>query len=162
VFLRIEGKSDTIFERPVSNGPTNVTTPSRGTHPCDGKNNDANPIPGATCITALDEAACEKAFAWDGTWFDQFSEYFVTSVGDTAQTHSQIWGLLLNYQFTLIGGCHQQTRPNDNVLWAFDAFSKAHFWQPSTDPDFATPDGTTISITHIGSPIICLREGWID
>jgi hypothetical protein len=38
----------------------------------------------------------------------------------------KFWGLLLNYQFTEVGGCQQQVDTNDEVLWAFDAFSKEH------------------------------------
>jgi hypothetical protein len=33
----------------------------------------------------------------------------------------------LNYQFAPVGGCQLQVLPNDEVLWAFDAFNKAYF-----------------------------------
>lgn len=36
-------------------------------------------------------------------------------------------GLLLNYQFTLVGGCQQQVKVGDYVLWAFNAFNKDYF-----------------------------------
>ena len=44
------------------------------------------------------------------------------------------WGLLVNYQFTPVGGCQFELKPDDQVLWAFDAFNKKAFLKvtPST------------------------------
>lgn len=66
VNLRIEGAEKTIFEGPIVTYGHNVTTASGGTHPCDGTNNNANPTPGPTCTSALDNASKLEKFPWDG------------------------------------------------------------------------------------------------
>jgi len=60
VNLRIEGKTGTIFEAPVSTFGHDVTTPAGGTHRCDGTHGGANPRPGPTCTTALDDGSKSK------------------------------------------------------------------------------------------------------
>ena len=73
VNLRIEGPTYTIFEGPVLTSGHNVTTPSGGTHHCDGTNGNANPFPGPTCTSALDDASI-NLFPFDGyvTYFSHF------------------------------------------------------------------------------------------
>jgi hypothetical protein len=66
VNLRIEGSTNTIFEGPIDTLGHNVTTPSGGTHECNGKNNNANPLPGPTCTSALSDAAQIQHFTFDG------------------------------------------------------------------------------------------------
>jgi hypothetical protein len=66
VNLRIEGRDKTIFEGPIVTRGHNVTVPSRGTVHCDGTNFGANPIPGPTCTSALDDASKKYKFPWDG------------------------------------------------------------------------------------------------
>lgn len=125
--LRIEGASTTIYEGPIHSGPRNITTRSGGTHLCDGTNNGVNPSPGNTPTDALDAAAKKHHFTFDGTYYTTFQDFSITAIGPDAQTATQFWGLLVNYQFTPVGGCQDQTKPDDNVLWAFDAFSKVYF-----------------------------------
>ncbi|CAE6403827.1 unnamed protein product [Rhizoctonia solani] len=136
VNVRIEGPSVTIFEGMVKTNGRDVTTASGGTHHCDGTNNGQNPVPGPTCTSALaDVAAFAGVFSWDGTWDSNFDDYFVTRIGGASQTSSQFWGLLLNWQFTPVGGCQQQVAAGDTIIWAFDAFSKTYFLKldgPST------------------------------
>ena len=69
VNLRIEGAEETIFEGTVLTKGHNVTTPSGGLHQCDGTNNDANPSPGPTCTSALDDASKMNSFPFDGYVF---------------------------------------------------------------------------------------------
>ena len=64
--LRIEGATDTIYEGKIGTAPGLVTTPSGGTHECDGTNNNANPNPGSTATTALQSAAGICGFGFDG------------------------------------------------------------------------------------------------
>ncbi|KAF7304112.1 Surface cell-adhesion protein [Mycena indigotica] len=129
VNLRIEGADKTIFEGIVLTKGHNVTTVSGGTHHCDGTNNGENVLPGPTCTSALDDAAKKEGFAWDGTFFPEFDDYFITSIATSPETATQFWGILINFQFTPVGGCQQEiTHPlTDKVLWAFDAFNAAHF-----------------------------------
>jgi hypothetical protein len=156
VSLRIEGQNSTIFEGPIISGPSNITTASGGTHPCTGTNLNSNPHPGATCTSALNEAACENGFTWDGTFFAEFDDFFITRIAKSAQTSTEFWGILLNYQFTPVGGCQQETKPGEEVLWAFDAFNVKFFLQASTDKEF---DTTTIFAAP-GRPVtVYVRDG---
>ena len=127
VELRIEGLTKTIYEGPIFSGPRNITTASGGTHLCDGTNNGANPKPGNTPTAALDAASKLAKFPFDGTYSTSFNDYFITSIGTSTQTANQFWGLLVNYQFTPVGGCQAEVQPGDQVLWAFDAFNKNAF-----------------------------------
>ncbi|KAI4216026.1 MAG: hypothetical protein LQ351_001522 [Letrouitia transgressa] len=146
VNLRIEGLSTTIYEGPIITTPRNITTPSGGTHLCDGANNGANAIPGITPTAALDAASKLLGFPYDGTYSDTFEDYFITSIADSTQTTTQFWGLLLNYQFTSVGGCQQEVQVGDHILWAFDAFSKAHFLKV-TPSALAVRKGSSRTVT---------------
>ncbi|KAF3004416.1 hypothetical protein E8E13_010320 [Curvularia kusanoi] len=149
--FRIEGNDaeGTIFEGCMSSGPRSITTPSGGTHPCDGTNNRANPSPGATLTTQIDEAGREFGFGYDGSYSNDFSDFFITRIGQSTQTSNQFWGLLLDRQFTPAGGCQEQFRPSQEGLWAFDAFNKNDFLKLS--PDFAAvAPGTPVRVTVTG------------
>lgn len=126
VRLRVEGRTGTIFEAPVFTTPHDVTTPSGGTHRCDGTNNGANPAPGPTATGALDDGARFGGFTFDGSHWGEFDDFFITRVAGDEQTATEFWGILLNKEFTPVGGCQQQVRFGDEVLFAFDAFGKSH------------------------------------
>ena len=150
VFIRIEGETDTIFEGIAYHPfPRNITTASGGTHLCDGTNDGDNPTPGPTCTTALDQVSKRPGspFPFDGTYSDQFQDFFITSIGDSTETSTQFWGLLLDYQFTSVGGCGQEVAHDQKVLWAFDAFNKNYFLE-ATGPATAVV-GTPFTINVI-------------
>ena len=92
----------------------------------------------------------------DGTYSDDFSDYFITSIGDTTQTDIEFWGLLVNYQFTPNGGCQFETKTNDNILWAFDAFGAEAFLKltgPSKPVSKGKPYTVTVTNGQNGTPI---------
>jgi len=125
--LRIEGANHTIFEALLEDVPLNVTTASGGTHPCNGLNDGANPTPGPTCTSALAIAADLAHFTFDGTFDPEFDDFFITRIAGSEETSTEFWGLLLNFQFTPVGGCQQEVTNGDDVLWAFNAFNAVHF-----------------------------------
>ena len=61
---------NTIFEGIIITTGHNVTAASGGNHHCDGTNNGEklteNPLPGPTCISALDDASKASSFTFDG------------------------------------------------------------------------------------------------
>lgn len=61
------------------------------------------------------------------TYAPAFDDFFVTSIGDDAQTSTEFWGLLVNWGITLRGGCQQRISVGDEVLWAFDVFNLLDF-----------------------------------
>ncbi len=125
--LRIEGATRTIFEGTIRTEGHEVTTPSGGTHECDGTDGGANPTPGPTPTAALDSAAAKDGFTWDGTWYAAFGDYGIERIAESAQTSTEYWGVLIDYHFTELGGCQQEVKPGEEVLWAFNAFEAAHF-----------------------------------
>lgn len=164
VNVRVEGATRTIFEAPVLTDGHTVTTAAGGTHVCDGTNNGANPTAGPTATGALDDAAAAAAFTWDGTFSTGFEDYFITRIAEDAQTSSQFWGILLNDQFTPVGGCQQRVRFGDQVLFAFDAFSKQHFLK-LTGPRVGTagrPITVTATDAQNGQPISGAAVGPIN
>ncbi len=126
VQLRIEGRNTTIYEGPVTTDGKVVRPEPGEDHTCDGTNNGANPQPGPTPVSALDDGQPLGGYTWAGTWFPSFADYQVERIGPDAITSSEFWGQLVNFKFSQVGGCQEIVKGGDEVLWAFDAFSKAH------------------------------------
>jgi len=84
-------------------------------------------LPGPTATSALDDAARFAHFTWDGSYDTTFDDFFITRIADSPQTTTQFWGILLNFALIPVGGCQQEVKQTDQVLWAFDAFNKSHF-----------------------------------
>jgi hypothetical protein len=124
VQVRIEGRSSTIFTGPVTTDGKVVHPATGGDHLCDGSNASPPVGPGPTPTTALDDAAIKGGFDWDGTWYAGFNDYAVDRVANEPFTSTEYWGVFVNGTATQVGGCQQIIAPGDEVLWAFDAFSK--------------------------------------
>jgi hypothetical protein len=124
--VRVEGANRTIFEGPVTTDGHVVTTESGGAHACDGTNDPDDPAFGPTPTGALDDAAKLAGFTWDGTWSDSFMDFLVTRVAEESATTTQFWGYFVNYASPSKGGCQLLVNSGDEVLFAFDAFSKTH------------------------------------
>jgi hypothetical protein len=123
VDVRIEGKASTIFSGPVTTDGKVVNPTTGGAHLCDGSTK-APPIgPGPTPTSALDDAAIKGGFDWGGTWFG-FGDYQIDRIAGDAATSSAFWGVFVNGALTDFGGCQVIVAAGDEVLWAFDAFSK--------------------------------------
>jgi len=155
VNLRVEGAEKTIFEGPVLTKGHNVTTASGGDHHCDGTNNNENPLPGPTCTSALDDAAKLNHFTFDGTFDTEFDDFFITSIGGDTETATEFWGILLNFQFTPVGGCQQEVKAGDDILFAFNAFNAVHFLKLSgpTTARANHPVILTVTDGSTGSPV---------
>lgn len=104
-----------------------MTTPSGGTHNCDGTNNGANAKPGNTPTDALATASKSAHFPFDGTFESGFDDFLISSIGPDTQTATEFWDLLVNYKFTPTSGCQVETATNDQVLWAFSPLVVLHF-----------------------------------
>jgi hypothetical protein len=124
VNLRVEGKTATIFEGPVTTDGKTLTKDASGPHPCDGTNGGAHPTPGPTMTAALDDGAIAGGFTWAGTWFS-FGDFGIDRVGPDASTSSQFWGYALNYTSAGMGGCQMRVQAGDDVLFGYDYFSKS-------------------------------------
>ena len=126
VNLRVEGASDTTFEGKVRTDGHAIEQDKNGPQPCDGTNGGANPTPGPTVTSALDDAV-----AWDGTFNPSFSDFIVNRIGPDGATSDKFWGTALNGTPTELGGCQVQVKTGDDVLWAYDMFSAKQFLELS-------------------------------
>jgi hypothetical protein len=127
VNLRIEGRTSTLFDGPITTDGHDVTTAQGGTHECDGTNGPTpEPQPGPTATSALDDAARANGFSWDGTYSSDpsFPDYLVSRIaGDTVDPSSEYWSLWAAFDFASEGGCQLRVHAGDDVLWGFSPFS---------------------------------------
>ena len=122
----------TIYDAPVITDGHAIQQDKAGPQPCDGTNNGANPTPGPTVTSALDDA-----IAWDGVWSNSLKDFEITRIGPDANSTTKFWGLALNFHPLQVGGCQQRVKTGDQVLFAYDLFSKKHVLQ-LTGPKTAT------------------------
>jgi len=150
VNLRIEGSNSTVFEAPVTTDGHVVQPATGDKRLCDGTNGGANPEPGPTPTTALDDGARTGGFPWDGRYFDSFNDYLVSQIGPDRSTSSQFFGQYVNSVPSEVGGCQQIVKTGDEVLWAFDAFSKEHVLRLEGPAAGRTNAPLTVKVTDGG------------
>jgi hypothetical protein len=155
VKLRVEGGATTLFEGPVTTDGHAIDK-GDGPHPCDGTNGGANPAPGPTMTSALDDWSRSRGLPWTGTWFS-FGDFGVDSIGpDAAQLpNGPFWGYALNFVPSQIGGCQQRVQQGDEVLFGYDFFSKAHLLRLDGPARAVTgqPFAVTVMDGQSGAPL---------
>lgn len=89
------------------------------------------------------------------TFSPNFDDFFITSIDGETQTATQFWGILLNFQLIPVGGCQQEVKEFDDVLFAFDAFSKAHFLKLAGPHVAYVNEAVELTVTDgsTGSPV---------
>jgi hypothetical protein len=158
VHLRVEGSSATLFEGMVATDAKTLTKDASGPHPCDGTNGGVNPTPGPTMTTALDDGSLAGGFTWAGTWFDGFQDFGIDRIGPDSNGGAPnfvSWGYALNFTPSQIGGCQQQVQNGDDVLFAYDFFSKAHLLKLAAPGSANTGEPVQVAVTdgQNGSPV---------
>jgi uncharacterized membrane protein YgcG len=127
VNLRIEGKSETLFEGPILTEGHDVEASSdTQERPCNATNNDAHATPGATPTASAVEAMRIIGETFDGRWYPGYDDYFITRWGADEQDplEGAYWGVLVNDVLTNVGGCQYELHEDDEVLWVYDAFKE--------------------------------------
>jgi hypothetical protein len=127
VNVRIEGRSETLFEGPVLVESDGVKASSDTTsRSCNGINSldPWNVVPAPTPTAASADALGLIGETFDGQWYPGFNDYFITRWGPDLQSPGEAayWGILVNDTFTNVGGCQYQLDGSDEVLWVYDAF----------------------------------------
>ncbi|CAF2933099.1 unnamed protein product [Rotaria sp. Silwood2] len=164
VKIRIEGSKNTIYESTIFTRGQNVTTKSGGTHRCDGTNLNSSSKAGPTATSALADAAKHGHFFWDADFYSKYDDFYITRIGDDQSTLKQWWGILVNFKYIPVGGCQQRVQLNNEVLFAYDAFSKKYFLKltgplaarRSQTKIFTVTDGSTgvpISGANVGKQL---------
>ena len=124
VNLRVEGRTQTIFDGPVTTDGHDVGTPSGGTHTCDGTSGSSPEPAGPTATSALDDAARQAGFTFDGEYDSGFEDFLFTRIAqDTRDESSEFWSLWIAFDFSDEGGCQKRVNQGDDVLWALTPFS---------------------------------------
>lgn len=126
VQVRVEGKFTTIFDGTVlTEGHPIRAISDTVARICDTTNLGHTDTPQASATAATVDAMTTIGKGFDGNWFDGYEDFFMTQFGDDHDDDgsAEWWGVLLNWQFTPVGGCQQPVEAGDNVLWAYDAFS---------------------------------------
>jgi hypothetical protein len=131
VKLRVEGATKTIFEGTVRTNGEQVTGDESGPQKCDGTNGGANATPGPTATGALAAASEAGSFSWVGSYSTSFEDFVVNQIGPDQATSEQFWGVAVNGADLQVGGCQYQVKTGDEVLWAYDLFSKKNILQLS-------------------------------
>jgi hypothetical protein len=131
VNVRIEGKSETLFEGPIwTEGHDVKASSDTQARPCDGTNNHRHETPGPTPTASAVDAMRIIGATFDAQWYgSSFDDYFLTRFGPDEQsaTAGAYWGVLVNNVFTSVGGCQYELGPDNEVLWVYDAFKERPF-----------------------------------
>jgi hypothetical protein len=131
VNVRIEGRSETLFEGPIwTEGHAVRASSDTQARPCDGTNNHQHATPGPTPTASAADAMRIIGETFDAQWYgSSFDDYFLTRFGPDEQslTEDAYWGLLVNNVLTSVGGCQYELGPDSEVLWVYDAFVERPF-----------------------------------
>jgi len=130
VDLRIEGRTDTLYEGTVTTDVRTIDVgDGSGAHTCDGTNNGANPTPGPTRGAAFVAGASGPGgFSFHGTWFASFQDAsFDTIAGQSVAFDPVTNSFLVEYKnavSALVGSCQDKIADGDDVLYAYGTGSE--------------------------------------
>ncbi|MFI5620493.1 DUF4430 domain-containing protein [Streptomyces sp. NPDC051567] len=122
VQLDVQGPEGRLFQGLVITKGHEVTTASGGTHACDGTNGGRYPSPVATPTAALDDAARQRHFTWDGTWYPSFDDFSVDTVKNVSGGASAYWNISVNGVSIPVGGCQFKIKTGDQISFTWTTF----------------------------------------
>jgi hypothetical protein len=121
--LRVEGKTQTLFEGPIASEGHNVEASSDSQpRSCNGINPNVpeNTQPGATATAAAADAMALIGESFDGNWYSGLGDYLITRWGPQRSGEGESWFLLINSVLSDLGGCQFELHQGAQVLWAYD------------------------------------------
>ncbi|MGW4272360.1 DUF4430 domain-containing protein [Streptomyces seoulensis] len=122
VTLTVQGPNGVLFKGRIRTRGHDVTTATGGAHGCDGTNGGANPSAVPTPTAALDDAAHQRHFTWDGAWYASFDDYSVDTIKNVNGGGSAYWNISVNGASTPVGGCQFKLNASDKVAFTWTAF----------------------------------------
>jgi len=126
VSVRIEGKTETIFEGPVLAEPHRVRdVDDTQWRRCNGVTATSSlKVPSVAPTSASADAMRIAGESFDARWFGQWEDYYVERWGPDLENllALEYWGVLVNNVYTSVGGCQYPLDGGDEVVWAYDAF----------------------------------------
>jgi hypothetical protein len=150
VNLRVEASTGTVFEGPVTTDAKALTKDATGAHQCDGRNGGASTTAGPTLTTTLDDGSIAGGFTWDATWSASFDDFFINRIGPDTNGGPPAypsWGYARNYTASQVGGCQEKVQAGDDVLFAYDFFSKLHLLKLTGPAAVATGGPAVVTVT---------------
>jgi hypothetical protein len=167
VNVRIEGRTQTLFEGPILTEGHAVNSykavhgneaEDLAEHGCDGTNNAKNPTPGPTPTAAAVDAmnVIGESNAMVGEWYPGFDDYFPEQWGseaENAEAAGKSWGILVNNVFTNVGGCQYELDAGDEAVWVYNAFNFRPFLALfATDAHYTAGARPLTAVAQIGKP----------
>jgi hypothetical protein len=158
--LRVEGPNSTIYEGPLTTDVHQVDAPDSSTNAdalrdCDGfhngspQNPQGYPGPAPTATSALDDGAKQNAFTWNGRWFSSLNDILVDNVGPDAPAAGTYWTFLINWRSDPDhGGCQDQVRAGDDLVWATWDFAQPFLQLSGTPTRVATGEAFTVTVQN--------------
>lgn len=162
VNVRVEGKSETLFEGPLqTEGHSIHATSESVSHLCDGTNAHRHATPGATPTAAAADAMGIVGEDFDGTWEEGKQDFKITRWGPDSASAAELefWGVLVDQSFTSVGGCQVELVPGAQVLWMYNAFSGDPFLTlySGSEASGASVAGATV---EVGKPLTVSVGGY--
>ncbi|MGH2853309.1 MAG: prenyltransferase/squalene oxidase repeat-containing protein [Solirubrobacteraceae bacterium] len=156
VTVRIEGKTETLFEGPIwTEGHDVLASSDTKARPCDGINplDPQNKTPGPTPTAASVDAMSIIGETFDGQWYPGYNDYFITRWGPDLQAGGMSWGVLVNNVFTDVGGCQYELSAGDEGLWAYNAFGgKPYLALFAVDASYTSGTRPLTATAELGKP----------
>jgi len=122
VNVRIEGREETLFERPILTEGHDVEASSdTKARSCDGinPNDPENLTPGPTPTAAAVDAMGAVGETFDGRWYAGYEDYLLTRWGPDKEAEGESWSLFVNDVLLDVGGCQYELSEGGEVLWAY-------------------------------------------
>ena len=88
----------------------------------------------------------ESSVSFFRTYWPSLDDYSITRIGKDYQTDSKHWSILLNFNYIPVGGCQQQVKHGDQILFAYNVAKKYYFLQLEISHE----------IVQVGDPLIVL------
>jgi hypothetical protein len=157
VNVRIEGKTETLFEGPIwTEGHDVQASSDTEERTCDATNNHQHKTPAPTPTAASVDAMGMIGETFDGQWYGgSLDDYFITRWGPDEQDVAEgaYWGILVNNVFTNVGGCQYELGAGDEVLWVYDAFGGKPFLALlPVDGDYTSGTRPLTATAELGKP----------
>jgi len=128
VHLSVEG-GHFNFDGDIHTTGHDITTDSSPEpHHCDGTNADHHSTPGATCTTALADAAAQSEIKWDATFNVNLDDFIITSIHGIENNDDTHWAWIIykNGEALQFGGCQVQVATGDEVLFKYERYEADH------------------------------------
>lgn len=78
------------------------------------------------------------------TYSESFDDLFITTIGPDTAKENEYWAIILNFQYTPVGGCQQQVKGDDEVLFALVNTRTTRYYLKIDGPTGASVNETVV------------------